>query len=39
VTLLADASQRIRDTMTRFFDRYMMQQRSRRETALIVATE
>lgn len=39
VTMLADASQRIRDTMTRFFDRYMMQQRSRRETALIVATE
>lgn len=39
VTLLADASQRIRGTMTRFFDRYMMQQRSRRQTALILATE
>ncbi|MGH9573042.1 MAG: hypothetical protein ACRD40_05865 [Candidatus Acidiferrales bacterium] len=39
VTLLADASQRIRGTMTRFFDRYMMQQRSRRETALVLSTE
>lgn len=39
VSVLANASQRIRGTMTRFFDRYMMQQRSRRETALILATE
>ena len=39
VTTLADASQRIRITMTKFFDHYISQQRSRRETALVLATE
>ncbi len=39
VNAIADASQRIRDAMARFFDRYMMQQRSRRQAALILATE
>lgn len=39
VTMLADASQKIRDTMATFFDRYMVQQRSRRELALVLATE
>ena len=39
VTALADASQKIAQTMSRFFDRYMAQQKLRRETALVIATE
>jgi len=39
VSMLADASQKIRETMTMFFDRYMMQQKSRRQAALVLATE
>ncbi|HEY6468074.1 MAG TPA: hypothetical protein VIY69_18895 [Candidatus Acidoferrales bacterium] len=39
VTALADASQRIAQTMSGFFDRYMAHQKLRRETALVIATE
>lgn len=39
VTALAEASQRIALTMSGFFDRYMAQQKLRRETAIVVATE
>lgn len=39
VTALADASQKIAQTMSRFFDRYMALQKLRRQTALVLATE
>jgi hypothetical protein len=39
VTALADASQKIAQTMSGFFDRYMAQQKLRQETALVIATE
>lgn len=39
VKALADASQKIAQTMSGFFDRYMAQQKLRRETALVIATE
>jgi len=39
VTALADASQKIAQTMSGFFDRYMAQQKLRRETAIVIATE
>lgn len=39
VSALADASQKIAQTMSGFFDRHMAQQRLRRETALVITTE
>jgi hypothetical protein len=39
VAALADASQKIAQTMSGFFDRYMAQQKLRRETAPVIATE
>jgi hypothetical protein len=39
VIALADASEKIARTMTGFFDRYMAQQKLRREMALVMATK